>query len=155
MEDVADPISLAFVQSIIAALLSWLVLAGISIIISGKLISLRLPIGIRDDSNFHIPLVIFTIRAKGEEVTSGFLSFILSLISCIFLGGRGAYNLFKDQAGVDIGQWNSLCVMASFLSLLVATLICIVVPFLRGAPLISERDRSETLGILEGQPPND
>lgn len=155
MEGTVDTISLDFVQSVIAALLSWLVLAGISIIISGKLISLRLPIGIRDDSNFHIPLVIFTIRAKGEEVTSGFLSFILSLVSCIFLGGKGAYSLFKDQAGVDIGQWNSLCVMASFLSLFVATLICIFVPFMRGAPLISKKDRSETLRILEGEPPND
>lgn len=155
MEDVAGKVSLDFVQSVITVLLSWLVLAGISIIISGKLISLRLPIGIRDDSNFHIPLVIFTIRAKGEEVISGFLSFILSLILCIFLGGKGAYDLFKDQAGVDIGQWNSLCVMASFLSLFVATLICILVPFMRGAPLISEQDRSETLRILEGQAPND
>ena len=145
----SDTPSLDVVQSVLTALLSWVVLAAISIIISGKLITARLPIGIQDNAVFKIPLVIFDITAKGEEVSTGFTSFILSLFVCIIFGGSSAYNLFKIQAGVDIGQWNSLCVIASFLSLFVSTIICIVVPFFKNSPVISEKDRAETLRILE------
>ena len=153
MEETAKAVEL--VQPILTALLTWVFLAAISIIISGKLISQRLPIGIQDEATFVIPLLIFKIRARGEEVTTGFVAFILSLIVRIFLGGASAYTLFKEQAGVDIGQWNSLCVIASFLSLLVATVICIVVPFFKGTPLINQQDRNETLRILEGRKVDD
>lgn len=147
-------VTLEFVQSVVTALLSWVFLAAISIIISGKLISVRLTIGIQDDANFSIPLVIFSIKAKGEEVTTGFVAFILSLAVCILFGGKEAYEMFRDHAGVDIGQWNSLCVIASFLSLLMSTLICGLVSIFRSPPLISERDRTETLRMLEGQKHN-
>lgn len=138
-----------FVEAAVTAILSWIILAAIAIIISGKLISKRVPIGIFDEAKFEIPLLIFHIEARGEEVTTGFVSFILSLFLCIFLGGNQAYLLFKEQAGVDIGQWNSLCVIASFLSLLVATIICIVAPFVKGSPVIQQKDRAEVIRLLE------
>lgn len=138
-----------FFQSVLAALLSWIFLAAISIIISGKLISKRLPIGIRDDSIFVINLKVFQIGAKGEEVSTGFIAFILSLSFCIIFGGADAYESFRAKSGVDIGHWNSLCVIASFLSLLLATTICILAPFLKGAPVINAEDRRETLDRLE------
>ncbi|WP_139216653.1 hypothetical protein [Sphingomonas sp. NFR04] len=142
-------------QSVVTALLSWIVLAAISIIISGKLITYRLPIGLKDESSFHIPLIIFKMKAKGEEVTSGFICFILCLSACIFIGGKPAYDIFKLRSGVDIGQWNSLCVMASFLSLTISLIILVSVPLFKGAPVISLVERDDTIKLLEGGKSND
>lgn len=150
MDDAAKS-ALETVQSIVTVLLSWLLLAAISIIISGKLISLRLPMGLSEEAKFEIPLIIFQLKARGEEVITGFLAFIISLALCISFGGNAAYLMFKAQSGVDIGQWNSLCVIASFVSLIVATAICIIVPFLKGSPVVNQSDREDTIRILERQ----
>jgi hypothetical protein len=136
-------------QSALALLFSWCFLAAISIIISGKLISKRLPIGISDNAIFGINLKIFQIDARGEEVTTGFIAFLLSFAFCVAVGGADAYQFFRERSGVDIGQWNSLCAIASLLSLLLATSICILAPFLKGAPVISAGDRRETLDRLK------
>src|SRR4051794_17170374 len=102
--------NLGLLQDVITFLLSWLALAAIAIIVSGKLIAKRMPLGLNDDALFRMPLIFFDLRARNDEVSLGLISFILSLAVCIGLGGKSAYLFFRENAGIDVGQWNSLCV---------------------------------------------
>ena len=56
-----------FVEAAVTAILSWIILAAIAIIISGKLISKRVPIGIFDEANGYIQdLLANPYDAKGK-----------------------------------------------------------------------------------------
>ena len=133
------------VRDVLAFLLSWVVLAAIAIIVSGKLVAKRFPLGFDDDADFRIPLIIFHLRARGDEVSLGLILFILTLAFSIVAGGPAAYEFFKRQSGIDVGQWNSLCVIASFTSVMIALLIYMVAPLFRGQPIVDEAEREETL----------
>lgn len=144
--------AISLVQDVLAALLSWIVLAAISIIVSGKLIAKRFPLGFDDEADFRIPLVIFRLRARGDEVSLGLIVFILTLALAVTVGGKEAYEFFRRQSGIDVGQWNSLCVIASFLSVFIALLIYMMAPLLRGQPVIKGADRAEAMQRLEDNP---
>ncbi len=141
----------AAVQGLIVVILSWMVLVALAIIISGKLVVKRFPFGLKDDALFSIPLHYFKIKATGDEVSVGFLLFILSLGLAVIFGGVPAYQFFRQQAGIDIGQWNSLCVIACFFSLLFATFVFLLVPVFKSEPLVSDKDRKEVNDRLRGK----
>jgi hypothetical protein len=75
--------------------------------------------------------------------------FILALIIVISFGGEDAYTIFRARAGIDIGHWNSMCVIASFMSLLIAVLVYLFFKNTRPPPIISEQDRADQLKKLE------
>jgi hypothetical protein len=130
-------------------LFSWIVLAAIAIIISGKLIAKRVPLGFVEGDRFRINLVIFDMKARGDEVSLGFIVFIMSLSLCIVFGGKGAYLFFKAQSGIDIGQWSSLCAISSFLSIFCAVLIWTAALFVKGAPVVDQGARQEMLDRVQ------
>lgn len=149
MQDKVD-VAVGAVQAVLTALLSWIVLSAISIIISGKLIAKRLPIGLGDDAFFKVPLIIFRIEARGDEVTAGFISFLLSLGCCSVIGGKALEAYIESNVGLSIGVWSSLCSVASIVSLSMATMILVIAPLFRGNPIVSEKDRDETNDRLKG-----
>jgi hypothetical protein len=137
------------IQSVLTVLFSWAVLTALSIILSGKLLAKRIPAGFNDTALFNIPLGIFRLEAKGDEVSLGIIMFIFSFTGCIILGGKTAYEIFKDRAGIDIGQWNSLVVISSFLAVIVSTILCVILSRVTGQPVIDSEERKGVLNRLE------
>src|SRR6202035_1154143 len=81
-------------QSLITFIFSWVVLLGISVIIAGKLTAKYMALDIGGDDLFSINLIAFRIKAKGDEVSLGFVIFVLSLVFVILTGGRSSYEIF-------------------------------------------------------------
>ncbi|HEX8901200.1 hypothetical protein [Vitreimonas sp.] len=143
-------VELAGVERLLAGLFSWVVLASVSIIISGKLVAARIKLGLkRNNDLFSIPTPFFQLHAKNEEVTLGLLFFVFSLGLVVSFGGRSAYEFFRQNAGLDIGQWNSLCAIASFLSVVTASACWVLGAFVRSAPIIRNQERDEQIANLK------
>jgi hypothetical protein len=141
--------SIHLVQEALAVFFSWFILAAVAIIISGKLLAKRFSMGFVQEDKFRIPLLIFDIRARGDEVSLGLLAFLGSFAVWLIFGGKNAYEFFRDHAGIDIGQWNSLCVMASFSALFLCLIMFIVAPLVGSQPVVSEEIRAEVISKLE------
>lgn len=139
-------------NAVLTAIFSWVVLLGISVIVTGKITCRILRNTVLSEDKFTINFVIFKISAIGDEVLFGFLIFLLVLLSVILFGGAQVYDMFKNHSGIDIGQWNSICVLSSLLSVLVATLI-----FLgrmlggspAGSPIITKNERKKQIEKLQ------
>jgi hypothetical protein len=145
-------------SSILTAIFSWIVILGISVIVAGKLMCRMAARSISSDDRFVINFFVFRISAKGDEVLFGFLIFLLVLLAVIFFGGRSAYEMFRDHSGIDIGQWNSICVLASLLSVMIASLIFLLNSIdgpPGGAPIITEEERKEQIAKLNKKSPNE
>lgn len=142
----ADP---SLIEQALAVFFSWFVLAAISIIISGKLLGSRFALGFVNEDRFRIPLGIFDIRARGDQVSLGALTFIFSLTIWVCFGGAEAYSFFKRQSGLDIGQWNSLCAIAAVFTMFIALVIYIAAPFVARQPVITQSARDEVIDKLK------
>jgi hypothetical protein len=134
-----------FTQEILIFVLSWLVLTAAAIIISGKLMAKRVLLGFAEDDLFKINLYIFKIKAQGDEVSLGFITFMGNLLIFIIIGYTRVYQFVKDHAGLDIGPWNSLCASASFASIGMSFLLFIVLGLAKGAPILAGNNRAEMI----------
>lgn len=126
-------------------ILSWIVLTAIAIIISGKLLAKRMPLGFLDEDIFDINIGLLKLKSRGDEVSLGFIAFIFHLCCFIMFGGKSTYIFFKLQSGIDVGQWNSLCIMSSFASILLAFIFYAVSGWIKGVPIIEPANRSQML----------
>lgn len=130
----------------IKTIFSWVILMPISVIISGKLLSqpFRLTVGPDEFFTVPIPKILF-IRATGSEVIFGFTGFIITLLLLGLLAGPSAYVTFRSRFGLDPGQFNSLCILSSFITVIWSTMIWLVFTKLHKARridlTIQERDR--------------
>lgn len=137
--------AIEFTQQILIFLLSWVVLTAAAIIISGKLMSRRILLGFADDDLFKINLIIFKLKAQGDEVSLGLIVFILNLFGFIMVGAPNVHAFIKTNAGVDIGQWNSLCAAASFTSIAISFLLFLIFGMAKGVPILADSSRSDML----------
>jgi hypothetical protein len=140
---------LSTATGILHFIFSWIVLLTISIIISGKFAAKAFPMGFMGDDKFVIDVYMLKLKATGDEVTLGFSFFIVCLVACIFFGGVSAYEFFKLHSGIDIGQWNSLCVISSGACLLLSILMFFLSKLLRSPRLVSEKEREELIKRLK------
>ena len=136
---------------LLGTIFSTVVLTAIGVALAGKLMARRVPFGLDNWDEFHVPLIILRVRARGDELAWGFILFIFSATVVISLGGKPAYIFFKDHTGVDVGQWNSLCAITSSLCLLVSFLMWIIVPLFRGSPILTPSEREELLDDIEAR----
>jgi hypothetical protein len=141
------------ITSLIATVFSTIVLTAVGVIISGKLMANRIPINLSDDDHFMINLYILKLRSTDDQVIWGFTMFIFGIGAVIIFGGHDAYEYFKLNSGVDLGQWKSLCAIASFLSIFVSSLIWAIAPFLKGTPILNIKERDTQLAkiLCDGQ----
>lgn len=144
-------LSIEQVIEVVEVIFSWVILMPIAVIISGKLIAETTTHSSKQDDFFSINLLFFRIRAKGDEVMWGFAVFILVMGLTVVLGGPAAYDFFKFKTGLDIGHWNSLCVIAAFFSVVISLILWFAVPFLRSSPVISAQDRNAQIEKLASQ----
>jgi hypothetical protein len=134
----------------LAGVFSWAVLATASIIISGLLLARRFPLTFVQEGKLIIPLWVFELKAQRDQVILGVMAFILALTCVVCLGGPSAYQFFRIQAGIDIGQWNSLCVIASSLTMICSLITFIVTPLLSGAsPVITDMERASIISRIQ------
>ena len=131
-------------------LLSWLPLSAIGIIVSGKFLAQRIPLGLGEKDVFDFNLVVFRIRATGDAVSLGFVVFILMIGIVSFVFGKGTELYLSEKAGLDIGLWNSNCAAAAFFSIIVSILFYIFAPFILPKPIIDKQDRDEQIRRLSG-----
>jgi hypothetical protein len=135
------------ITNIFKTIFSWAVLMPIAVIISGKLLAQPLKISIDTDQYFAIPIPkILYLRANGGEVILGFAGFIITLVLTAIIGGQSAYIMFRDRFGIDPGQFNSLCIFSSFMTVIWSVLIWLLTFLLSKAkqsapdPVAQERD---------------
>lgn len=132
-------------QTVLIFLFSWVVLLGISVIVTGKIAARHFSMGIDLSDEFKINIYIINIKARGDEVSLGFLIFSVFLFLTILIGGADAYAFFRSRSGIDIGHWNSLCMVASFLSLIFSACLIIYFRVSSHGPIISPADRKELM----------
>jgi hypothetical protein len=140
----------SLVTTALATIFSWAVLATASIIISGSLLAARFPLAFVKQGKLLIPLGVLSLRADKDQVYLGLMSFIFSLSFTVIFGGATAYKYFVNQAGIDVGQWNTLCIIASAFCLVFSLMIYIAIPlFDRSSPILSSSQRTKMLERLE------
>jgi hypothetical protein len=136
-------------KEVLGFVFSWIVLLGIGVIVSGKLAGQHFILGFSDEDSFSINVVAFRIRARGDEVSLGFLFFFLCLGLVVIFGGADAYTYFKSHAGIDIGHWNSICVISSFLSIVVAVVLWIMRAMFGYQPIVNGKERIKQIEQLK------
>jgi hypothetical protein len=128
---------------ILRAIFSWGVLMPIAVIVSGIFLSKPFRLQVESQQQFRIPIPkIFHLEATGGEVILGFAGFILTLVPLGLIGGQSIYNFFKVQFGIDPGQFNSLCVLSSFITVIWSVALWLIHKALTKPrdPVTSKRD---------------
>ena len=132
---------------ILKLIFSWIVLMPIAVIVSGQFLGQPLKMNLEKDQRFVIPLKIFRLEAINSQVTFGFAGFIITLLAIGFSGGLKAYGVFKSEFGIDPGQFNSLCILSSFVTVMWSFALWLIVLLVRNIrqrspdPVSVERDR--------------
>jgi hypothetical protein len=102
---------------VLKTIFSWVVLMPIAVIISGVLLSKPFRLQVEAEQQFRLPIpTIFKLQATGGEVILGFAGFIITLLPVSLIGGQAMYAFFRLQFGIDPGQFNSLCILSSFIT---------------------------------------
>ena len=103
---------------------SWIVLMSIAVIVSGKLLASRFRLGSHTRQKFRIPIPgVLNVEASGDEVIFGFVGFFITFLFIGLLGGPRAYEILVRQLGIDPGQFNALCMLSSFATVLWTTVL--------------------------------
>lgn len=108
--------NLTSLQELLEGVFSWAFLAPISIITSGWFLAHLMPNTIITDQKFIINIKVIKIQASGSQVLLGFASFIITTLLSGLTAGRWMYELVKIQFGIDPGQFKSICMLSSFLT---------------------------------------
>ncbi|MFB2827684.1 hypothetical protein [Aeromonas veronii] len=103
-------------QAILESVFSWILLASISIITSGWFLAHPISNTIATDQKFVINLIALKIQATGSQVILGFAGFIITTLLSGVMAGQWVYTLVKDNFGIDPGQFKSICMFSSFLT---------------------------------------
>lgn len=99
----------------------------IAVIISGIFLSKPFRLQVEAEQQFRIPIPkIFNLQATGGEVILGFAGFIMTLVPVALIGGKPIYAFFRVQFGIDPGQFNSLCILSSFITVMWSVVLWLI-----------------------------
>jgi hypothetical protein len=136
--------TLDYLSSSFQFIFSFLVVPALAVIVSGILLATRLNLSTRFRLNrgatdvFGIPIPgLFSFQAVGDEVTWGFAVYFLNFAIISGFAGHAAYLFFLSHFGIDIGPWDSLCILSSLSSVVISVLI-----FIFGALRLPVRSQS-------------
>jgi hypothetical protein len=119
--------AISVLTTIFKFVFSWIVLLPIGVIVSGKFLAQRFKLAGEAPQQLRIQLKgVVLVQSNNEEVILGFAAFIITLLLLGISAGRLAYDFFLTHFGVDPGQFNSLCVLSSFSSVLWSSLVYLV-----------------------------
>ncbi|WP_394167499.1 hypothetical protein [Photobacterium piscicola] len=107
---------ITIVESALESVFSWIFLASISIITSGWFLAHPISQTIATDQKFVINLLVLKIQATGSQVILGFGGFIITTLLSGAVAGEWIYELVKISFGIDPGQFKSICMFSSFLT---------------------------------------
>ena len=134
-----------FLSRSVPYLLSWVVLTPIAIIVAGKLLNQRIALTARSDDqdifSVRIPGLLI-VRATDSEVVLGLAGFFFTFFAVAIVFGASAYTFFKEHFGVDPEQWNSLCILSSFGTVVWAFIAFLIISlaYLPGSGVNRSRD---------------
>lgn len=135
---------LDWVGMAIKFIFSWIVLMPIAVIIAGKFLSQIIKLEARSKQLFKIQIKsMLLVQATDDEVIFGFTGFFITLLPIGILTGPTAYNFFRIQFGVDPGQFNSLCILSAFTTIVWSFFIFLFNKILRPPKdaVFKERDK--------------
>jgi hypothetical protein len=136
--------ALQILQDFLLFFFSGLLLAAVAIIFGGHWLSNCLNITKTPNALFRIPIPgFFTVEARGNEVGLGITGFVITLLSITVPAGPSAYAMVQKNIGIDLGQFNSLCVLSAFVTLVWTFLVYMLVkrPWGSPDPLVEEQKR--------------
>jgi uncharacterized membrane-anchored protein len=129
---------------IFKTIFSWVILMPIAVVISGTLLAKCFSLQVETQQRFVIPIPkILHLEATNGEVTLGFAGFIITLLIIGLLGGPTVYSIFRNQFGIDPGQFNSLCIISSFVTVIWSVILWLLYKSKTALPdeAALERDR--------------
>lgn len=129
-------------------LLSWVALAPISIIVSGKLLGQLFKLTGQGQQWFQVSIPgVIRLRASGAEAVLGFVLFICNLLLVgLTANSQRIDHLFTQDFGSNLGSANSLVVFCALLSVGVSALVLILTKLFsisrrKSDPILAEHDR--------------
>ena len=137
------------IESTLSVLFSWIILTPISIIISGKIVALMINLPVIGEQNFKINLGILVIEAKHGEVILGFTLFIMFFALIGFFQGENTYLMVKASFGIDPGQFNALCMVSSFATVVLVGVIFFLNNILKSKNTISNNIHQEHNNLID------
>jgi hypothetical protein len=151
-KDGSGVIGLDQLEIILKTLFSWFFLMPIAVIISGILLSKPFNLQIETDQRFRIPVPrIFNLEANNGEVVLGFAGFIITLVILGVTGGEYIYIFFRSHFGIDPGQFNSLCILSSFITVLWSSILWVLHKARTSSPDPAAIERDQKIIKLSNQ----
>lgn len=131
------PVGIDYLESVFKFIFSWVLLMPIAVIVSGKIVGTLLKMPRQHKQFFRIPIPrVLNLEARGDEVVFGFVAFFLNFLAIAMPAGKPAYRMFVDRFGPDPGQFNALCILASFTAVATSLLLVLIA---RGTALLRSR----------------
>jgi hypothetical protein len=139
-----DASNVARLEDVLKFFFSGLLLAAVAIILGGQWLAQCLNLSKRSDAFFRVPLPgIFRVEARGNEVGIGLTAFVAVFLLIALPAGEQAYSVVRTRIGIDLGQFDSLCVLSAFVTLVTSFVVFLVVvrPWIGPDPLVDEQQR--------------
>jgi hypothetical protein len=138
----------ATLTTIFKFLLSWVALAPISIIMSGKLLGQLIKLTGQRQQWFQLSIPgVVKLRAVGAEAVLGFVLYICDLLLVgLAVGAQRIDQIFSRNFGSQLGPANALIVFCALLSVAVSAFIWLLTRAVgarqrRSDPVLEEHDR--------------
>jgi hypothetical protein len=146
LDDKGDILNLDNLLVVFKWIFSWVILMPIAVIISGTLLAKRFRFDVASRQHFIIPIPkVLRMEATDEEVILGFAGFFITLVIIALSCGQGVYVLFRSQFGIDPGQFNSLCILSSFITVIWSVIIWLTDKARTALPDPSALERDELI----------
>ncbi len=137
------------VTKLLTTVFSSIVLTALAIIISGKLLAVRIPLGFSKSDKFGVNLFVLNLKAIGDEASLGLLMFFASLtFVAVCFGAPQTSTYLSDRTGLNLGEWDALCFASSFFSVFCAAVFYAVFPLFSSKPIISSTERDAQIASL-------
>jgi hypothetical protein len=132
-------------MKIILAVFSWIVLMPISVIVAGILLAKRFKLSGKTRNILRVPIPpVLVLEATGDAVILGFIGFILTLCLLALLDGPDAYLIVKVRFGVDPGQFDALCMLSAFGTVVWAVILTLLLMLLTQIGIQSQDPTAKT-----------
>jgi len=135
------------IESALESVFSWLFLASISVITSGWFLAHPISQTMATNQKFVINLIVLKIQATGSQVILGFGGFIITTLLSGVVAGEWIYEIVKVSFGIDPGQFKSICMFSSFLTV-AWSFIFFIIHYLftmNGSDFVDDKKKYESL----------
>jgi hypothetical protein len=137
------------IPKLLTTVFSSIVLTALAVIISGKLLASRIPLGFSKSDRFGVNLGVLNLKAIGDEASLGLLMFLgsLAFVGGVF-GASDTSTYLSGRTGLTLSAWDGLCFGSSLFSAFCAVTFYVVFPFIWPKSIITSAERDAQIASL-------